>query len=456
VSGRSHRRPLWIALLVLVLAVLAGAAAVTASGLRQAGPAAGLGSRFALARVVPPQTVSPVRSASDRRSDALSALLASRAAAILHRDRVGFLATVDPAVPAFRRSQSRLFDALSTVRFASWRYDVDAPANGRKVPDPGRFGGAAETYAPRGVVVLYQLATYDTAPTSTSAGLTFVRRGARWRIAADSDFDATPGRTQREVWDYGPLSTASGPHTLIIGPVAGRRQLNRLRTEAERDIPRVTSVWGRGWSQRVVIVVPASQRQLAAMVNKPYPSLSRIAAVATAEVGGSGPTAAVGNRILVNPANLNRLGALGWQVVITHEITHVATRAETAAGAPTWLVEGFADYVAYRSTKVPVAAAAPGTRAAVRAGHLPVGLPTDQAFTGTNPNLSQAYEQAWLAVRLISSRAGQDGLLRFYRAVAGASAAHRETAYATALGRELAVSPSGFLALWRNYLRATL
>lgn len=443
-------------MLVVSSLALAGSLAIRS---RDAGPDLTPPHRAPLARALPPVSTAPsppVGTAAERRSDALTAVLASRAGAVLQRNRAQFLATVDTASPSFRRSQQRLFDALSGLRFASWRYHSDAPATGRSVPSPGRFRGAAEIYAPRSVVLLYQLAGYDTAPASSQAGLTFVRRGTRWLLAADSDFDRTAARTQREVWDYGPLTTVSGRHALVIGSSANRRLLLRLRAEAEVDIPRVTAVWGRRWSQRVVILVPASQRQLATILNKPSVSLNRIAAVATAELGGSGPGAVVGNRILINPATVDRLGGLGRQVVITHEITHVATRTATAAGAPTWLVEGFADYVAYRATGVSVPAAVPGLRTAVRAGRLPGALPSDAAFAGTNADLAQAYEQAWLAVRLISERAGAAGLLRFYRAVAGSSAGDRATAYATALTRELGLTPDGFLALWRSYLRSTL
>ncbi len=454
-SIRRPRHPYRVGLLLLV--VLALAAADLVIGLRAGDrrPAFNATTRPPLARVVPPGPAgTPVTSATQRRSDALTALLATRANAVLHRDRGRFLATVDTSVPAFRRAQQRLFDALSTLRFASWSYELDAPATGRRVPDPVRFRGATELYAPRTVVVLYRLASYDAAPTSTRAGLTFLRRGTRWLLAADSDFDGTAAGTQREIWDFGPLTTVAGPHTLVIGLPSERRMLGRLRTEAERDIPLVSSVWGRGWPQRVAIVVPANQRQLATIVNKPYRSLSRIAAVATAELGGSGPTAAVGNRILVNPANVDGLGALGWHVVMTHEITHVATRAVTAAAAPTWLVEGFADYVAYRSTPVPDTSAAPDLTTDVRAGQLPSSLPADQAFTGTNPKLAQAYEQAWLAVRLIATRTGTAGLLRFYRAVAASPTP--VIALRSALNAELGVTPAGFVTLWRAYLRATL
>jgi hypothetical protein len=441
---------------VLVVALLAGAGAIASryrTGERSGSP---LG-RLSQARVVPPEpATAPLGSAAARRSDALSALLATRASAVLHRDRVRFLAGVDNALPAFRRSQERLFDALSGLRFSSWRYEIDAPAAGRRVPDPGRFRGAAEVYAPRGVVVLYQLAGYDTAPTSNQAALTFLRRGSSWRLAADSDFDRSANGTQREVWDYGPLITVSGSSALILGRPSARRLLVRLRAEAERDIPRVNAVWGLGWSRRVVIEVPGSQQELADILHRQFGSLSRIAAVATAELGGSGRDAAVGNRILVNPATASRLGALGQQVVITHEITHVATRAVTAAAAPTWLVEGFADFVAYRSAAVPVTVAARELRTAVRTGHVPSGLPTERDFNGTNPNLAQSYEEAWLAVRLIANRAGSAGLLRFYRAVAGASAADRAGALSAALAATLGDTSAGFTALWRRYLTTTL
>ena len=60
---------------------------------------------------------------------------------------------------------------------------------------------------------------------------------------------------------------------------------------------------------------------------------------------------------------------------MSHEATHVATGA-TFASMPTWLLEGFADYVALDRAGVPVDLAAGQILDRIRKEGLPDGLPT--------------------------------------------------------------------------------
>ena len=93
-------------------------------------------------------------------------------------------------------------------------------------------------------------------------------------------------------------------------------------------------------------------------------------------------------------------------------------------------------------------------RADVRAGKVPTGLATESDFDTTGAQ-AQAYEGSWLACRLIAARAGQDGLVRFYRLV-GAQPADSDAAVAAGLRAVLHESTAAFTAQWRAYLRAQL
>jgi len=141
--------------------------------------------------------------------------------------------------------------------------------------------------------------------------------------------------------------------------------------------------------------------------------------------------------------------------VLTHELTHVASRADTGSCTPTWLVEGFADYVGYHDSGVPTGVVAQELAADVRAGHVPLHLPRDDDFNGDNKRLPQAYEGAWMAARLIASRWGQPALVRFYRAV-GSSTEQPAQAVSDAFASVLHTSLHSFVAAWRAYLRAQL
>ncbi|CAM5400541.1 hypothetical protein SGRIM128S_09041 [Streptomyces griseomycini] len=70
----------------------------------------------------------------------------------------------------------------------------------------------------------------------------------------------------------------------------------------------------------------------------------------------------------------------GRQVVLTHETTHVATRAHTTAATPLWLCEGYADWVGYRGAGRAPGGRARSCRTRCVGGRCPEGLPDDGDF----------------------------------------------------------------------------
>jgi hypothetical protein len=394
-----------------------------------------------------------VHAAGDReaaaRTTAVTALLVRRAAALLRRDRVAFLAGVDPGTP-FRRVQARLFDALESVPLTDVAYELDPgpalelpPAAARRYTVPA--WGAA-------VRMRYALAGYDGEPTAQEHYLTFVLRGARWYLGADRDFDTAGRRTARGLWDFGPVAAVRTRRVLVLGHPASLPLMRRILRTADAAVPRVSGVW-RDWPGRVVVLVPDSTTELRRVVEHAG-DLSQIAAVASADVGVDGGPPA-GERVAINPAPFRSLSDFGRQVVLQHEITHVATRDVTSTNTPYWLAEGFADYVGYLDSGATVRSAARELGADVRAGRLPKALPGERDFAGDNPRLAQSYELAWLACRLIAERVGRDGLVRFYRAVSAASGTPA-AALTSSMRAELAMTPAEFVAAWRVHLRRDL
>jgi hypothetical protein len=193
---------------------------------------------------------------------------------------------------------------------------------------------------------------------------------------------------------------------------------------------------------------------MAALLGKSPDAYRDIAAVTTGETGGAG--AAPADRVIVNPDAYATLSDFGRQVVLTHEITHVATRSATSAATPTWLSEGFADWSAYRGSGRTATTLAPELRDALRAGQIPAALPADRDFAfGSDPQaLSRAYEEGWLACKAIADRWGQQQLTEFYRAV-GADDGQPD-AVADALRDVLGTTPADFTRLWQTYLSQEL
>ncbi len=372
------------------------------------------------------------------REQAVRTLLAQRAVAVQRKDRTAFLATVEQVDSAFRRQQAELFDALTHVPLAQWDYRLD--------PDVSQpFSATVEArrgpgwWAPK-VTLSYRIAGVDAKPITTEQRPTFVPRDGRWYLAAEDDVVARNGQA---LWDSGPLVAVRRGPVLVLGHPDAGRLLDSVAASAADAVPRVTSVWGALWSRRIVVLVPSSQDELRRLTANTG-DMTQIAAYATSRSPG------VGERIVVNPATFPLLGSVGRRVVLTHETTHIATRQQTGPRTPTWLAEGFADYVGYSGLHLPYRVSAQELRSDVRRGRVPTALPTAADFDGANPGLASVYEQAWLAAGLIAERYGRATLLALYRAVGSGESV--EQAFPRLLGTDI----TGFTADWQTILRQRL
>ncbi|MFC9297821.1 hypothetical protein ACFTWH_29540 [Streptomyces sp. NPDC057011] len=327
-------------------------------------------------------------------------------------------------------------ERLSGIPLEDWSYEV---ASVRR--DGPRALVRAELH--------YRLAGYDTAAGGSARVLELehVREAAggaaRWRVTADRP---APGALP-QLWDQGPVSEVRGTHSLVLGG-AGSSDLAAIAAEADRAVPAASAAWPRPWAGRVVVLVPGSLDLMAALLGRPADDYRGLGAVTTGRVGAA---AAPADRVVVNPEGWAQLGQEGRRVVLTHEVTHVATRAATTATTPLWLSEGFADWAAYRGTPTTPAQGAPALARAVRRGELPAALPDTGAFAfGGEPEaLARAYEGAWLACRLIAEKWGEKALVELYER------AGRE-AFGTALQETLGVDQAGLTEAWREALRREL
>lgn len=441
------------AVLVLELVAGLGAVALVDGAARSAAP-----DSAARARVAPDVSGTDADGLQARveRERAVRQLLADRAGALVRRDKRSFLAVVDPAATDLRARQEALFDALQEVPLEVWRYRLDVTTERPADAVLDRKYGRDRWWAPD-VALEYALDGYDDRPTVAEHHLTFVLRDGRWLLAADDDFADDGLPTPRALWDRGPVASERAGGVLVLGRPTARRLLRNVAALTAAAVPRVDEVWGPGWRRGAVVLVPTSGGEMSELLGSGS-DLSQIAAVATAELsGGAGEFDPSGDRILVNPDTFSRLGQLGRRVVLTHELTHVATRRATGPAVPAWLAEGFADYIGYQDVDLPFALSARELRKDVRAGRLPAALPQDGDFLGRNASLAQAYEQSWLAVRLLADQHGEAGLLRFYRAVgARRGSVTPADAVDQALRAELGTSTAALTRAWRSALQRDL
>ncbi|NUK49511.1 hypothetical protein HRW14_04230 [Streptomyces lunaelactis] len=375
--------------------------------------------------------------ASDTTARDIRRTLDGRAAAVLGHDRSAYLAALDPEAAKLRATQSREFQNLADIPLESWEY---------RLGDVRRQGKRAVAQAE----LLYRIAGYDTAPVTASRTLELGERDGRWYVTAER---AGRGGAQ-QLWQQGDVQVVRGGRSLVLGVGQDPVRLRALAATADRAVPAVSDAWPSKWAGRVVVLAPASLDAMGALLGAAAAGYRGIAAVTTGETGAPGTAPA--DRVIVNPQAYAVLGAFGQDIVLTHETTHVATRAHTSAATPMWLSEGFADWVAYRGTGSTAGRIAPELQRAVRLGDVPATLPDDKdfGFAGDADRLARAYEGGWLACQLISARWGEERLAAFYRAVGEGK--HRAGAVEKAMSDVLGTTPEEFTVRWREYLRERL
>ncbi|MQA09427.1 MAG: hypothetical protein GEU98_12920 [Pseudonocardiaceae bacterium] len=408
-------------------------------------------------QAAPPPSPSTTPSAATAAAKAASTeqireLLNRRAQAVLHRDEEAFLDGIDPrADPRFVRSQRELFANLARVPLAEWRYRLDpaAPADLSRVSGRGDAGGA-RLWAPR-VSLEYALAGVDKTPTSRPMGYLFVHRAGRWYLRSDTALRSSGRETWRGPWDFGPCVAFPTGSGLVLAHPSRTETARRLAAELDPAVRAVTDVWGDGWSRRVALWLPDTAEEMRALVGPKF-RIEGIVAAAVADRVDRPSHSAWGQRVVVSPGGAEQLSDESLRVVLRHEITHIAARGDTVDGAPMWLLEGFADYVGYRETDVPMAHAAPVLAASVRTHGLPNALPSDQDFAAGGAALDLAYQRSWSLSRYIAEGFGEPKLLEFYRRIAGIGPVGKSTMDAV-LREVLGIDRGGLLRGWREYLR---
>jgi hypothetical protein len=371
------------------------------------------------------------RAPSDRAAIEVQRVLDRRAAAILHRDEPAYRATGQVAAAGSE------FGNLREVPLAAWAYHLTGLH---------RSGDRATATAE----LRYRIQGYDRSPVTVGRTLRLARSAGSWHVVSDEPAE----KSGAQLWEQGTVTVVRGEHSLVLGVGQSGERLRAYADLADHAVPAVSQAWGTDWSAHVVMLVPKSLDGMAGLLGAPASGYRGIAAVTTGEAGGSAQAPA--DRVIVNPDAYGVLGDFGKQVVLTHETTHVATRAHTTAATPLWLSEGYADWVGYRGSGRTAPQVAPELERAVVDGRIPAALPDDKdfGFTGDAARLARAYEGGWMACRLIADRWGEVRLNDFYRAVGDHK--KRTGAVEAALRDVLHTTPEKFTTQWRDYLRAQL
>lgn len=372
------------------------------------------------------------------------------AVALLRRDRVGFEAEVDRSDPGAGPLIDQLYANLTQLPLTHLALRLRGPRR-----PPVANPTAANPTAPVGpqawtqeVAVRWRLAD-DGGTAQHQLPLTFRTEAGRTRLAGvprPADLGGGTVPTAVPLWAEQPLAVRRADRVTVLAgdPAAASAWLARGRAAVRAVAARLPAHVAPGWANRLVVEVPATRQSFERVLGVAPGSYAEIAAVAWPE-GPDPAEAAV--RVVINPAVAARLDVTGAAVLLAHEVVHVATRSVVSA-APTWLVEGYADYLAYAAYPAAHPAAVRDLLADVRTSGPPRRLPPDADFAPDSPRLALRYAAAWTACRFVAEDASPAALARFYR-LAGAGASLDASAR-----RALGVDVGTLTSRWRTDLAA--
>lgn len=326
-----------------------------------------------------------------------AAVLASFVAGVEDRDGDALVALAPGDSPEVREQLSGIGANAASLdlRDVTARY-VDQVGT---VSADGAWSGVVE--------MTWRFDGFDAAPAQADVAVRFAPDDDGLAITGFGASAASEGRVP--LWLRGELAVTRSDEYLVL--VDGKqREADDVAQRVARGIPVVQKVLPE-WSAPVVVEVPAHASDLDETLGSAPGTYAGIAAV-TAGVGkDTGPDAPV--HVFVNPEVTDGLRRAGAQVVMSHELVHIATDAVRKPVEP-WLLEGFADYVALRDTQLPDRVTLGRAIEAARRDGVPKALPTAADFDTRAQDLQARYEEAWLACRIIAERLGERDLVAIY------------------------------------------
>ena len=353
------------------------------------------------------------------------------------RDRAGFDRLISNRDPSFPDRARMLYDNLSTLPLTRLQMRVEPAEFGLAEARGQLLGSSARAHR---AVVSWRLAG-DDADVEHQVWLTFLSDGGQVRLAGTVDEPPNKIREQKPSWWLGPLTARErGGVTVVAGSDQALDRWAKLAAAAldnvRRDLPDGLRL---SWRGRVVMEVPATQRDFELVLGEPTGSYGSIAAV-TRRAGTGGDAI----RIVVNP-RAAQLTSSALQAVLEHEMVHVATRSPESP-APIWAEEGLAEWVSTEAHPGQQSGTTDDVLARVRAQGAPRSFPSDQEFQVGEHNLRSAYAEAWLACRYIADRYSEIQLGRFYAEL------DRGRSLDEASRSALKISERELITRWRAYL----
>ncbi|HET7761497.1 MAG TPA: DUF4157 domain-containing protein [Phycicoccus sp.] len=365
---------------------------------------------------------------------ALNGLLRRRENAVLGGDSEAYLATVDRPTAAAGVRQLAAFRSARALGLARL---VHGP-----VPD------VADPAAGVVVELGYRVEGVDRADRTSTVRYRLARSDGGWRVSAEDP----EGSSAAAPWLAMPGMRVERGERAVVAGTAGDAALAEAVATVDRVLPTLGAPWP-GTPRRVLVLVPRTEAQAAALLGRGRAGGGEVAATTEGPLDAAG--LATGDRVVLDADAGRRLTPTGREVVLAHELTHVAVRATLAGSAPAWLAEGYADHVGYARAHLPARELAAPLVRAVRAGRGPTALPTAADLDPAGGDIEVGYLAAWQAVELVAQERGESAVRALVRActVPGPASA-AETACDRAMPGVIGRTRSDLTREWRQRLAA--
>lgn len=353
---------------------------------------------------------------NDQRSSQAQPVLDRWAQALRDGDADALRDLTDPAAaPDFLERQLLVADGVRGLDFTQWRFVIGDDPEVFVTQDIADRVRALDVWAPP-VYLESQLAGVDEQPARTPVGVILARRGDTWTLVSDNETgDSTHPTWPAGPWVYGPTESLAVPTgannaSLVLFHPGAQESAQAVKDMLPGAVDAVAEFWGTDWDRSVVVEIAATDEEFSGLTGN---ALGRTGvAAASISLRKDGEQDGHGQRIVFSPMAFEPLSELQRGIVLRHELTHVAVRAEAGRGAPAWLLEGVPDYVAYRGVNVPLREAVPQVAAMVAANGAPDALPEDVDFTG--PMADLAYQLGRTVSDFVASTMGEDKLIELH------------------------------------------
>ncbi len=324
-----------------------------------------------------------------------------RARAVLDDDLDSFLSTIDTSDAGLLAREQRWFANVRQLPWQSFGYTVsesDWPSVLRGKDWP------AGTVMPQ-VRFVSQLREFDAMPVSRTIGFAFAYRDGRPVVVADRTGAGKPFPGSRPApWDLTKVFPIRSGNALLLFDRKTRSDSSRVISAVDAGVRDVRQAIPFDWRGNVVVYVFANKQVLDSFEDVPGGDIGHLGGMTFPVYAGAGTTETAGIRFTLLPSSL-AAGPAFLERITRHELTHVALGPEDD-GAPTWVAEGVAEYVAAR----PLAPAARriATEAVQRARRGASEMPSSARFNG--PDQTWNYALSWMACDYIAETYGEPTL----------------------------------------------